>query len=134
MIAGDPNAKSAATNPQIVTFTCQINSDFSNSIIQDNFNFGRDCPYGMKTELYFPGCWDGINLYKSDSSHMSYPEGSNRDGACPWSHPFRVPSMMLEYTWDTTKAGGAGKSLSGNLAWANGDTTGYGVHGDFVNG
>jgi hypothetical protein len=24
--------------------------------------------------------------------------------------------------------------MKGNLAWANGDTTGYGGHGDFING
>ncbi|KAK6906807.1 hypothetical protein I203_100794 [Kwoniella mangroviensis CBS 8507] len=130
ILTGDPNNKSP-TN--VVTFTCQINQDFSGSLIGTSFNFNRDCPYGMKTELYFPPCWDGLNLYKSDGSHMSWPDNGVRSGSCPWSHPVRLPAIQLEYTWSTSNYN-PGQALAGKLAWANGDTTGYGVHGDFVEG
>ncbi|ODN82718.1 hypothetical protein L202_01005 [Cryptococcus amylolentus CBS 6039] len=130
MLAGSPNNKATTS---VASFTCQINSGFTDSVILDNFNFERDCPWGMKTELYFPPCWDGVNLYKSDGSHMSYPSQDVRDGSCPWSHPVRLPAIQLEYTWYTSYHNPE-TALKGNLAWANGDTTGYGIHGDFVNG
>ncbi|ODO11105.1 hypothetical protein I350_01707 [Cryptococcus amylolentus CBS 6273] len=130
LLVGNPNNKAVTS---VASFTCQINSDFSDSVVANDFNFDRDCPYGMKTELYFPPCWDGYNLYASDGSHMSYPSNGVRDGMCPWSHPIRLPAIQLEYTWYTSNYN-PGTALSGNLAWANGDTTGYGVHGDFING
>lgn len=130
MIAGNPFNK-APTN--FASFTCQINEGFTDSLEADNFNFDRDCPYGMKTELFFPPCWDGYNLYKADGSHMAYPSQNVRDGMCPWTHPIRLPAIQLEYTWRTSYYN-PGTVLNGRLAWANGDTTGYGIHGDFVNG
>jgi hypothetical protein len=131
MLVGTPSNKSPTT---IAAFTCQVNSDFSDTLALDNFNFARDCPYGLKTELFFPNCWDGINLYKSDGSHMTYPTGvSTRDGCCPISHPVRVPTIQLEYTWRPSAAQ-PGAALAGKLFWSNGDSTGYGIHGDFVNG
>ena len=133
MLVGDPNAKSANSR---FTFTCHVNSDLSTgSLVQDNFNFDRDCPYGIRIESNFPCCWDGQNLYKSDGSHMTDPvsAASIRGGSCPWSHPVRIPQIMLEFTFGVA-AWAPGKALKGNLAWANGDTTGYGVHADFING
>ncbi|AFR96749.2 transmembrane receptor [Cryptococcus neoformans C23] len=130
MLVGDPFNK-APTN--LASFTCQIKDGFADSLIADNFNFDRDCPYGLKTELFFPPCWDGYNLYKSDGSHMAYPSQNVRDGMCPWTHPIRLPAIQLEYTWRTSYYN-PGTVLNGHLAWANGDTTGYGIHGDFVNG
>jgi len=65
---------------------------------------------------------------------MAYPtSGSVRDGACPLSHPVRLPSIQLEYTWYTSSAI-PGIPLEGNVFWAFGDSTGYGIHADFVNG
>lgn len=130
MIAGNPFNKAPTS---VASFTCQINEGFTDSLEADNFNFNRDCPYGMKTELFFPPCWDGYNLYKADGSHMAYPSQNVRDGMCPWTHPIRLPAIQLEYTWRTSYYN-PGTVLNGRLAWANGDTTGYGIHGDFVNG
>ncbi|OWZ63094.1 hypothetical protein AYX15_04854 [Cryptococcus neoformans] len=130
IVAGDPNNKAVT---KVATFTCHVKADFSDSIDANNFHFDRDCPYGMRIELFFPACWDGKNLYKSDGSHMSYPSRSVRSGRCPWTHPVRLPHIQLEYTWHVSTVA-PGVPLKGRLAWANGDTTGYGVHGDFVNG
>jgi len=132
VIAGDPFAKSPNSAH---SFTCHVNADlFTGSIMQDNFNFDRDCPYGIRVEVSFPECWNGQDLYKSDGSHVSYPAGANqRQGPCPWSHPIRLPQIMLEYTWSPS-AWAPGVPTKGKLAWANGDTTGYGLHADFING
>lgn len=45
----------------------------SENVAQDNFNFPKAC-LEMKTELKFPSCWDGKNLWKDDMSHMAYAE------------------------------------------------------------
>jgi hypothetical protein len=41
--------------------------------------------------------------------------------------------VLNRYTWMTNDLR-PGQTLKGKLAWANGDTTGYGIHGDFING
>jgi hypothetical protein len=134
MIAGDPNSKSP--NTKAFSFLCRVDSEFHgpNDVEMDNFNIPRDCPRGILVSAKFPSCWDGINLYKSDQSHMSYPVSSGALwGACPWTHPIRLPSIMVEYLFKTYEWA-PGEVLQGKLAWANGDTTGYGVHADFTNG
>jgi hypothetical protein len=131
MLAGDPMGKTANG---ISSFTCHVNADLqTGSIVQDNFHFDVECPYGIRTETIFPMCWNGQDLYKDDGSHVVYPVGTNiRGGQCPWSHPVRLPQIMLEYTFKPSAWHGG--PTRGNLVWANGDTTGYGVHADFING
>ncbi|KAF8538786.1 hypothetical protein BDD12DRAFT_840894 [Trichophaea hybrida] len=91
---------------------------------------GAYCPNGLRAELFFPSCWDGVN---SDSenhrSHMAYPSVMD-DGECPSTHPIRVPSLFFETIWDINEVYGKG----GRLVFSNGDPTGYGYHGDFMNG
>ncbi|WVQ86150.1 hypothetical protein IAT38_008318 [Cryptococcus sp. DSM 104549] len=137
MLVGQPNAKSAAETglpDNTAVFICQrdhykpVNQD----VKADNFNFPTDCPDGIQTLLKFPPCWDGKNLYKTDGSHMAYTDNSIY-GACPVSHPVRLPAIMLEYIFRTDKLR-PGVVVKNKLVWANGDTTGYGMHGDFVNG
>ena len=31
-----------------------------------------DCYAGLRAQLHFQSCWDGVNLYKSDNSHVAY--------------------------------------------------------------
>lgn len=133
MLAGDPNSKSPN---RIFTYYCHRKPDLSDEISSDNFNFDDPCIGGIKFDLTFPSCWDGINLYKPDQSHMAYPTHGLRDGPCPASHPIRLPSILLEYTYhpENYPAITKGKNMRGNLAWANGDTTGYGLHADFMMG
>jgi len=131
MLAGDPMGKSPNG---ISSFTCHVNSDLvTGSIMQDNFNFNTPCPYGIRIETVFPMCWNGQDLYKSDGSHVVYTSPSTRVGQCPWTHPVRIPQIMLEFTFNPA-AWAPGVATKGHLAWANGDTTGYGVHADFTNG
>ena len=65
--------------------------------------FQHQCPGGMRAQVYFPSCWDGVNLDSPDhKSHVSYPIGLYNDGACPPSHPKRSDT----YKSNTTKASG----------------------------
>lgn len=137
MLAGDPNRKTP--NP-IYKYYCHRKPDLSDEISSDDFNFEDPCLGGIKFDLSFPSCWDGVNLYKSDQSHMAYPTyapyNNLREGPCPISHPVRLPSILLEYTYhpEVYPAITKGQNIKGHLAWANGDTTGFGLHADFMMG
>lgn len=61
---------------------------------------------------------------------MSFPAfGDYNGGVCPQSHPHAIISIFLEFFYDTS----AYPDWE-NLVYAMGDPTGYGLHGDFVNG
>jgi hypothetical protein len=60
---------------------------------------------------------------------VAYPDLVN-GGACPKGFEKRLPSLFFETIWNTY----AFKGVDGTFMWANGDPTGYGYHGDFMNG
>jgi len=84
----------------------------------------------MRWEVYFPSCWDGKNLDSADhKSHVAYPAiGNFNGGVCPESHPVALLSIFFEFFFTT------GVYADSKFAFANGDATGYGFHGDFVMG
>ncbi|OCL09543.1 hypothetical protein AOQ84DRAFT_388101 [Glonium stellatum] len=100
----------------------------------------KACPGGIRTTIRFPTCWDGTNLDSPDhSSHVSYPATGTfeKSGACPSTHPVKLPQLMFEVIWDTTAFND--KSLwpadgSQPFVFSQGDNTGYGQHGDYVFG
>lgn len=88
------------------------------------------CPQGLRAQVHFPTCWDGINLYKSDQSHVAHLSQID-NGICPPDHPVLLPHLFYEsyYALDSVDTSDGGKFLL-----ATGDMTGYGYHGDFLNG
>jgi len=84
----------------------------------------------MRWEVYFPSCWDGVNIDTPDhKSHMAYPAiGDFNIGVCPASHPVALFSLFYEFFFTT------GVYSDNKFAFANGDPTGYGFHGDFMMG
>lgn len=57
-------------------------------------------------------CWDGQNLDSPDhKSHVAYGQGSGATGggACPSTHPVKLPQVMYELMWDVS--GFADKSI-----------------------
>ncbi|KAI0676190.1 WSC-domain-containing protein [Trametes maxima] len=138
MLAGDTarrtyNASSFAD--QAVSFVCL---DYSGSHNNDpdwaerpNF-FDHNCPNGMRAQVFFPSCWDGKNLDSPDhKSHMAYPVQAYNTGDCPDSHPVHLVSLFYEMFVSVDQFDYHG---AGTWVLANGDTTGYGHHGDFQNG
>ncbi len=60
----------------------------------------QNCPGGMRAQLTFPSCWDGVNLDSPDhKSHMAYPSGMDT-GFCPPSHPKRFITVFMEVLWE----------------------------------
>jgi hypothetical protein len=84
----------------------------------------------LRAEVYFPSCWDGKNLDSADhKTHVSYPAiGDYNGGVCPQSHPVALLSIFYEFFFETSTY------TDRKFAFANGDTTGYGYHGDFIMG
>jgi hypothetical protein len=91
-----------------------------------------NCPDGLRAQVFFPACWDGVNLDSSDhKSHMAYPAGIDT-GLCPSTHPHHCVSIFYEVWFNVAQFNGLGDG--GRFVLANGDPTGYGLHGDFMNG
>ena len=88
------------------------------------------CPGGLRAQIQFPSCWDGVNLYKSDQSHMAYMSGIDT-GRCPPNYPVLLPHLFFEMIYSINNVG---QEPGGYFVFGNGDVTGYGFHGDFLNG
>ncbi|KAK4448697.1 hypothetical protein QBC34DRAFT_449252 [Podospora aff. communis PSN243] len=98
------------------------------------------CPGGIRTTITFPTCWDGKNTDSPDhKSHVAYPKTGTFEstGACPDSHPVRLPQLMYEVMWDTAPFNS--KELwredgSQPFLWSTQDPKGYTQHGDYMFG
>ena len=62
---------------------------------------------------------------------MAYPDGID-SGQCPSSHPIRLVSLFYEVYFSVAPFNDLNDG--GRFVLANGDPTGYGLHGDFLNG
>ncbi|KAL8805486.1 MAG: hypothetical protein Q9182_001941 [Xanthomendoza sp. 2 TL-2023] len=88
-----------------------------------------DCKDGLRAQVHFQSCWNGRDLYKPDNSHVEYLSRLD-NGDCPSSHPVPLIHLFYEVLYgvnDIEKDGG-------KFVFSYGDPTGYGFHGDFMNG
>lgn len=161
MLAGDTNRRSynaSSFADQAISYVCLgqflqkllmqqtillvlkwiTNADYNNDHTGDpdwaqrNNFFDHSCPDGMRAQIYFPSCWDGVNLDSPDhTSHMSYQIQNYNSGDCPDSHPVQLVSIFYEMLVSVDQFPYWG---TGSWVLANGDPTGYGFHGDFQNG
>ncbi|KAF5330062.1 hypothetical protein D9611_010430 [Ephemerocybe angulata] len=101
------------------------------------------CAGGIRSNIYFPSCWNGKDLDPPDhSSHMAYPNGELDSGGhfwfsgeCPASHPIRVPRILMEVSWDTRQFNNMWPSKTNQpFVFSQGDPTGYGQHADYIFG
>ncbi|EEU44838.1 uncharacterized protein NECHADRAFT_3481, partial [Fusarium vanettenii 77-13-4] len=90
-----------------------------------------NCKDGLRLEIMFPSCWKGGDALDSANhkDHVAFPD-LVMTGTCPDDYPVRVPSLMYEVIWNTN----AFADRPGRFVLANGDTTGYGYHADFITG
>jgi len=128
MVAGDPLRRtfnSSDVSQRAIHIMCIFDGG---SIQYDGFP-PRQCNT-MRSEVYFPSCWDGKNVDSADhKTHVSYPGVGNFDGGvCPESHPVAIFSIFYEFFFDTSPY------KDSKFAFANGDPTAYGYHGDFIMG
>ena len=90
-----------------------------------------NCINGLRAQVHFQSCWNGVNLYKEDNSHVAYMSMMD-NGVCPPTHPVQFIHLFYEvlYSVNNVELDGG----SGGFVFAQGDPTGYGFHGDFMNG
>ncbi|KAF6764866.1 WSC domain-containing protein [Ephemerocybe angulata] len=103
----------------------------------------RACNGGIRSNIFFPSCWDGKHLDSPDhKSHMAFMEGDVgpdgiffRNSTCPSTHPVRVPMVFYEIVWDTKIFNHMWpKDGSQPFVLSMGDPTGLGHHGDYLFG
>ncbi|KIP07217.1 hypothetical protein PHLGIDRAFT_35537 [Phlebiopsis gigantea 11061_1 CR5-6] len=141
MVAGNPTRSSYnASNfaDQAVSFVCL---DYSGAVSNDpayaerqdiNFPDINKCQDGIRYQVFFPQCWDGVNLDSADhKSHMAYPVDNYNGGHCPESHPVHTVAIFYEQLIP----------VSGYPHWgpdayvlSTGDPTGLTYHADFMMG
>ncbi|WPH02358.1 WSC-domain-containing protein [Acrodontium crateriforme] len=134
MLAGTPEQRNAtglqAAPGQAVSFEC-LNYDLgsNSSLAMPNYK----CPQGLRAQIFFPSCWDGIHNDTADhKSHMAYPIGHYDNGRCPDSHPKQLISIFYEVIYQTNLFDDWQDEHP--FVFSMGDRTGYGFHGDFING
>jgi hypothetical protein len=131
MLAGDPEKRSGsqAFEDQAVNYKC-LNYKGTPT---DHKGFpDQNCPDGLRAEITFPSCWDGVNLDSDDhKSHMAYPTVTFEAGACPSTHPVHLVVVKMEVIFETFNFVFNGKNP---YVWSNGDPTGFAFHGDLVMG
>ncbi|KAL4865901.1 hypothetical protein BDV12DRAFT_210787 [Aspergillus spectabilis] len=135
MVAGNPyDRKFKDTHEaEARSYACL---DYSGSAKPETNGFPNyNCPNGLRTQVFFPSCWNGVDYDSPDhKSHMAYPIEEYNSGTCPDTHPIKIVSIFIEVIWHTEDFDDQWYGDSQPFVWANGDKTGYGLHGDFING
>lgn len=139
MISGDPMLRTYDENSKAqkaITFLCL---DFNGVTTRHNELPAKSCPSGIRSQVNFPMCWDGKNTDSADhKSHVAFPSGGPDSGDCSDPNfPVRMPRIFNEIYWDT----GSWEAHRNDamkpdqpFVFSHGDRTGYGYHGDFING
>lgn len=130
-------ASQAALKQKALGFNCMNynNPSADEGTLKRHFLPDKDfldanCPDGLRLEVMFPSCWNGKDVDSEDhQSHVAYPS-LVMDGTCPEGYETRVVSLLFETIWATHEFKGA----DGRFVLANGDPTGFGNHGDFMQG
>jgi hypothetical protein len=110
-----------------VSFACL---DSSGPLPQAPYLAHTTCSDGLRAQVDFQSCWDGVNLYKSDQSHVAYLSQID-NGDCPPGYPYLLPHLFYEIIYFPNTID---QSAGGFFVFSNGDTTGFAFHGDFQNG
>jgi hypothetical protein len=140
MIAGDPMA-SGPGKVLAMRFKCLGGPN------KENDKYGPtigNCDLGahLVSEVFFPQCWDGVNLDSPDhKSHMSYtvnvpnPARPGRSKpACPATHPIALPQVSFNIVYQVTEKDAPLRWRLASDAYDPSLPGGYSSHGDWFNG
>lgn len=112
-----------------VSWTC-FDSDGTDLGDTPGFPSSLNCPGGLRARIHFQTCWNGVDVFKADNSHVAYLSYVD-SGGCPQAYPNLLPHLSIDTFYSVT---GPMFSSGGNLVLSSGDTTGYGYTGEFING
>ncbi|GAB5519825.1 MAG: DUF1996 domain-containing protein [Rhodothermales bacterium] len=100
-------------------------------------------PDRVRLDIFFPSCWDGVNLDSPDhKSHMAYPISSGGSMTCPASHPVALVrasyhyafGVRPQYTHPTVKTSQGWRFASDMYEVTDIQPGGLSLHGDWFNG
>ncbi|KAF8348791.1 hypothetical protein F5887DRAFT_1241665 [Amanita rubescens] len=139
MISGTPTLRTydaSSFAQQAVTFLCL---DFNGVSTRSNELPPTECPSGIRSQINFPSCWDGVNVDSPDhKSHVSFLSTGPDSGSCTDpKYPVTLPRVFMEVYWssgDFDSYRSQAMNPKQPFVFSNGDPTGYGYHADFVNG
>lgn len=135
MLAGNPMARRFKNTPQAraINYAC---IDRQPKKETNGFPKGN-CDGGLRMQVFFPSCWDGKRVDSPNhKDHVAYPDRMDY-GVCPPSHPKRLMALQYEIFFDVDAFVKNGLWKPNNdfpFVLSNGDATGFGSHGDFLNG
>lgn len=110
-----------------VSFACLDST--AGPMPEQNYMFRTECDNGLRAQIQFPSCWDG-RAYQADQSHVAHMSQID-NGVCPPSHPRQLAHLFFEVLYGVNDVR---QEAGGRFVFANGDPTGFGFHGDFLNG
>ncbi|KAF8658416.1 hypothetical protein AX16_001967 [Volvariella volvacea WC 439] len=121
---------------QAVSFLCL---NFESTSTRHNELPVASCPSGIRSQINFPSCWDGINVdSENHKSHVAFPSDGPDQGTCnSINYPFTIPRIFLEVYWGTQVFDSVRHEAMNPeqpFVFSNGDPTGYSFHADFYNG
>jgi hypothetical protein len=122
---GAQNKSQTVLTQQALGFNClnykgTAEGALERHVLPDKMYIDSACIDGLRLELMFPSCWDGVHVNAPNhKSHVAYPDPV-MDGVCPENYPFRIPSLYFETIWDTFVF----RNLDGSFLLSNGDCTG----------
>jgi hypothetical protein len=88
--------------------------------LPDKAYLDANCLDGVRFELMFPSCWNGVDVDSPDhKSHVAYPS-EVMTGDCPAGFETRLVSLFYETIWATHAFSG----VDGQFVISNGDPTG----------
>jgi len=97
-----------------------------------------DCAAGdaLAMNITFPECWDGVNLWADDQSHVAYAIWSGAAGGdlCPASHPVVMPQITYQFSWSHPQQSTRDWYLASDRHMGNNRPSGTTLHGDWWNG
>ena len=98
-----------------VSFNC-----LDSSPLPETPNIVRtNCANGLRAQIQFQSCWDGVNLYKSDNSHVAYMSQID-NGICPPGYPVQFAHLFYEVLYGVNDI----KLDGGRFVFSQGDPTG----------
>ncbi|KAJ7760617.1 hypothetical protein DFH07DRAFT_816141 [Mycena maculata] len=139
MLSGTPTLRSYNASDyaqQAVTFLCL---DFSGTSTKFNTLPAQECPSGIRAQINFPSCWDGVNTDSVDhKSHVAFLSTGPDSGTCSDPNfPKTLPRVFMEMYLDTASFDAyrdQAMNPSQPFVYSMGDPTGYGYHADFMMG
>lgn len=89
---------------EAVNFACLGEAPFAEQLSLNNPVWKPfDCINGLRAQVHFPTCWDGLNLYLRNNSHVAHLNQID-NGICPPDYPYQLPHLFLETLYGKSSA------------------------------